>query len=78
MEFLQNYWTVLVSMIVLIVGGFYIPGLRNIWVIAFKVLLSETVLKRIFIAFAEKLVKSTKNPLDDIWLEEVKKKLLNK
>ena len=77
-EFLQTNWVIIISMITLIIGGFYIPGLRSIWGLAFKSLLSEAVLKRFFITIAEKLVKSTKNPLDDIWLAELKKNLLKK
>ena len=75
-DFIQTNWAIVISIIALVVGGFYIPGLRSIWVVALRTMLSEKVLIRVFLTIAEKLVKSTKNPLDDIWFEELKKKLL--
>jgi hypothetical protein len=36
-------------------------------------MISETVLKKIAIQIVEKLVKSTKNKLDDVWFAEFKK-----
>jgi hypothetical protein len=60
---------------ILVFGGFYIPGLRSLWTAALKTLLSEKVLARLFVSVAETLVKSTKNKLDDVWLEELKKSL---
>ena len=38
-------------------------------------MISEAVLKKIAIQMVEKLVKSTKNKLDDIWFAEFKKKV---
>jgi len=74
-EWFQTNWILIVVMLAIIIGGFYVPGLRGIWVIALKSLLNEAVLKSLFLAIAEKLVKSTKNTLDDVWFNEVKKKL---
>jgi len=54
---------------------FWIPGLRTIMVLALKTLVSEAVLKKIFLEIAQKLVDSTKTKVDDTWLEEIKKKL---
>jgi len=75
MEWLQTNWVAIVGTIILVIGGFYIPGLRKIWIIGFKTLLSEKVLTKLFLEIVDKIVKSTKNKLDDAWLEELKKKL---
>jgi len=42
-----------------------------------KTIISETVLKKIAIQFVEKLVKSSKNKLDDVWFAEFKKNVNN-
>lgn len=75
MDWIQMNWLLLVMVAILIFGGFYVPGLRSLWMIALKTLLTEKVLARLFVSIAEALVKSTKNKLDDIWLEEMKKSL---
>ena len=59
----------------IIIASFYIPGLRDIWKLVIQAALSEAVLKRLFLMIAEKLVASTKNKLDDIWLKELRKKM---
>ena len=59
----------------IIIASFYIPGLRDIWKLVIQAALSEAVLKRLFLMIAEKLVASTKNTLDDLWLKELKKKM---
>jgi len=59
----------------IIIASFYIPGLRDIWKLVIQAALSEAVLKRLFLMIAEKLVASTKNKLDDIWLKELKRKM---
>jgi hypothetical protein len=40
-------------------------------------MVSEKVLKKIAVQILEKLVKSSKNKLDDVWFEEFKKKVNN-
>jgi len=75
LDWVQTNWLLLVMVAILVFGGFYIPGLRSLWTAALKTLLSEKVLARLFVSVAETLVKSTKNKLDDVWLEELKKSL---
>jgi len=75
MGYLQDSWKTIVGMLVVVFGAFWIPGLRTLAILALKTLVSEAVLKKIFIALAEKLVASTKTNIDDIWLAELKKKL---
>jgi hypothetical protein len=53
----------------------YIPVVRGIVLMGLKTMISEAVLKKIAIQMVEKLVKSTKNKLDDIWFAEFKKKV---
>ncbi len=74
-DWIQTNWLIIVMFAILVFGGFYTPGLRNIWIAALKALLTENVMKRLFLSIAEKLVASTKNKLDDAWLEELKKTL---
>jgi hypothetical protein len=74
-QWLQQNWVIVVGTIIFGVGGFYIPWIRSFLMLIFKVFFSEKVLKVVFISFADAIVKSTKNKLDDIWLEQVKKEL---
>lgn len=75
LEIIKDYWEWLLGIVGLLVGGWHVPFIRVIYVAAIKAMMSEKVLKAVFINFAEKLVKSTKNPLDDIWFEQLKKEL---
>ncbi|MBO8183335.1 MAG: hypothetical protein H0Z28_11190 [Archaeoglobus sp.] len=71
-------WNLVLYILVIIafvIASFYIPGLRGIWKLVIQAALSEAVLKRLFLMIAEKLVASTKNKLDDIWLKELKRKM---
>ena len=72
---LQDSWKTIVGVIIVMFGAFWIPGLRTIMVFGLKTLVSEKVLKSIFIMLAEKLVASTATKIDDLWLRELKKKL---
>jgi hypothetical protein len=75
-EWLQANWLTILGTIILLVAGFYVPGVRGLWMTGLKTLLSEKVLTKLFLTVAEKIVKSTKNTLDDVWLEELKKKII--
>lgn len=75
MGYLQDSWKTMVGMLILVFGAFWVPGLRGLMMLAIKTLVSEKVLKSIFISIAEKLVASTKTKIDDIWLAELKKKI---
>lgn len=75
MGYLQDSWKTIVGMLIVVFGAFWIPGLRTLMVLALKTLVSEAVLKKIFIEIAERLVASTKTKVDDTWLAEIKKQL---
>ena len=72
-EWIQNIWTSVVGTVAVIGGGMYIPVVRGLVLTGLKTMISETVLKKIAIQIVEKLVKSTKNKLDDVWFAEFKK-----
>jgi hypothetical protein len=72
---MSEIWMYVAGGLVAVVGGWYVPFLRTIYVAGFKAMLSEAVLKKVFISVAEKLVKSSKNKLDDIWFAQMKKNL---
>ena len=72
-EWIQNNWTSVVGTVAVIRGGMYIPFVRGLVLTGLKTMISETVLKKIAIQIVEKLVKSTKNKLDDVWFAEFKK-----
>jgi hypothetical protein len=74
-EWIQDNWMSVVGTIAVIGGGMYIPVVRGIVLMGLKTMISEAVLKKIAIQMVEKLVKSTKNKLDDIWFAEFKKKV---
>jgi len=73
MEWIQSHWVSIVSTIAVIGGGLYIPFVRGLVLTGMKAMVSEAVLKKIAIQMIEKLVKSTKNKLDDVWFAEFKK-----
>ena len=74
-EWIQDNWMSVVGTVAVIGGGMYIPVVRGIVLMGLKPMISEAVLKKIAIQMVEKLVKSTKNKLDDIWFAEFKKKV---
>jgi len=75
LSWFQEYWLIVVGTAIFGVGAFYVPWIRSFLLMIMRVAFSEKVLKYVFISFAEALVKSTKNKLDDIWLAELKKAL---
>ena len=74
-EWIQDNWMSVVGTVAVIGGGMYIPVVRGIVLMGLKTMISEAVLKKIAIQMVKKLVKSTKNKLDDIWFAEFKKKV---
>ena len=74
-EWIQSNWTTIVGTIAVIGGGMYIPLVRGLVIMGLKTVISEAVVKKIAIQIIEKLVKSSKNKLDDVWFEEFKKKV---
>lgn len=73
--YLQDSWKTIMGVLLLVFGGFWVPGLRTVMLLALKTLVSEKVLKAIFLSIAKKLVDSTKTDIDNIWLDELKKKI---
>lgn len=64
----------------LVIAGFFIsffvPGLRNIWLIMFRVLTTKRALIQAVLYFGGKAVEHTETKLDDIWWTDVKKALI--
>lgn len=75
LQWLQENWVLISGTIIFGVGGFYIPWIRSFLLMVIKVAFSEKILKYVFISFADTLVRSTKNKLDDLWLAALKKEL---
>ena len=73
MEWIQSHWVSVVGVLAVVGGGLYIPFVRGLVITGLKTIISEAVLKKIAIQFVEKLVKSSKNKLDDIWFAQFKK-----
>ena len=73
MEWIQSHWVGIVGTLAVIGGGMYIPFVRGLVVTGLKTVVSEAVLKKVAIQVVEKLVKSSKNKLDDIWFAQFKK-----
>ena len=74
-EWIQSNWMSIVGTVAVIGGGMYIPFVRGLVLTGFKTMISEKVVKKIAIQIVEKLVKSSKNKLDDVWFAEFKKKV---
>ena len=74
-DWIQSNWMSVVGTIAVIGGGMYIPFVRGIVLMGFKTMISEKVVKKIAVQMIEKLVKSSKNNLDDVWFAEFKKKM---
>ena len=73
MEWIQSHWVSIVGTLAVIGGGMYIPFVRGLVVTGLKTVVSEAVLKKVAIQIIGKLVKSSKNKLDDVWFAEFKK-----
>jgi hypothetical protein len=73
MEWIQSHWVSIVGTLAVIGGGVYIPFVRGLVITGLKTVVSETVLKKVAIQIIGKLVKSSKNKLDDVWFAEFKK-----
>ena len=74
-EWIQSNWATIVGTVAVIGGGMYIPYVRGLVLMGLKPMISEAVVKKIAIQIIEKLVKSSKNKLDDVWFAEFKKKV---
>ena len=74
-DWIQSNWMSVVGTVAVIGGGMYIPFVRGIVLMGFKTMISEKVVKKIAVQMIEKLVKSSKNKLDDVWFAEFKKKM---
>ena len=74
-DWIQSNWMSVVGTVAVIGGGMYIPFVRGIVLMGFKTMISEKVVKKIAVQIIEKLVKSSKNKLDDVWFAEFKKKM---
>jgi tetrahydromethanopterin S-methyltransferase subunit E len=74
-EWIQSNWATIVGTVAVIGGGMYIPLVRGLVIMGLKTVISEAVVKKIAIQIIEKLVKSSKNKLDDVWFAEFKKKV---
>ena len=73
MEWIQSHWVSIVGTLAVIGGGMYIPFVRGLVITGLKTVISEAVLKKVAIQIIGKLVKSSKNKLDDVWFSEFKK-----
>jgi len=71
--FIQEIWKTAVGTIMVLIAGFYIPGVRTLLILGIKVLFSEKIGKLIFFAIAQKLVDGTTTTVDNKWLEELRK-----
>lgn len=77
-EYLQGSWKAMAGVIALLIGSFWIPGVRGIMIIGVRVLVGPKMRKLIFIKIAEKWVDSTENDLDNDWLDGVKAEMKKK
>ena len=73
MEWIQNNWVSIAGAVAVVGGGLYIPFVRGFVITGLKTVVSEAVLKKVAIQIIGKLVKSSKNKLDDVWFSEFKK-----
>ena len=73
MEWIQNNWVSIAGAVAVVGGGLYIPFVRGLVITGLKTVVSEAVLKKVAIQVVGKLVKSSKNKLDDIWFAQFKK-----
>ena len=75
MSWIADYWMPIVGVGASLLGAAYVPFIRVFIFKGIKALLTEAFLKEMFLSLAEKYVKSTKNKLDDVWFNQLKKKL---
>ena len=77
MEWIQNNWVSIAGAVAVVGGGLYIPFVRGFVITGLKTVVSEAVLKKVAVQVVEKLVKSSKNKLDDIWFAQFKKNVID-
>ena len=77
MEWIQNNWVSIAGAVAVVGGGLYIPFVRGLVITGLKTVVSEAVLKKVAVQVVEKLVKSSKNKLDDIWFAQFKKNVID-
>lgn len=73
MEWIQGNWISIVGAVAAFGGGLYVPFIRGLVITGLKSLVTEVVLRKIAIQVVGKVVKSSKNKLDDIWFAQFKK-----
>ena len=73
MEWIQSHLVSIAGAVAVVGGGLYIPFVRGLVITGLKTVVSEAVLKKVAVQVVEKLVKSSKNKLDDIWFAQFKK-----
>jgi len=73
--FLDNWQYV--AGILMALAGLKVPVVQKLLFAGLKTLISERMMTVFVLALLEKLVKSTRTKLDDIWFEEFKKQFQN-
>jgi len=73
MQYLQESWKAILGTLIVLVGGFYLPGVRALLILGVKVAFTEKIGKLIFFAIAQKLVDGTKTNVDNEWLKALRK-----
>jgi hypothetical protein len=75
MSWILENWEVVLGTLGVFFGGLYVPGVRKLLIVGIRSIISEAVMAEFILQMTEKLVKSSKNKLDDIWLRELKSRL---
>lgn len=75
MSWILENWEVVLGTLGVFFGGLYVPGVRKLLIVGIRSIISEAVMAEFILQMTEKLVKSSKNKLDDIWLKELKSRL---
>ena len=76
-EFYAEYWEYVWG-VVAFLASYIFPTTRTLWLVIAKTLLTEKAFIRVFIWFGDRLVKSTKNTLDNTLWIPVRKALIEK
>lgn len=74
-EWVGQSWKLILGVLGVIAGGFYVPGVRTLLFIALKAAISGPVLKKLAVAAAWKYAKSTETEVDDEWVKEFERRI---
>ena len=77
-KFVMDVGPVVVSTLALLWGGFHVPVVRKLVMLAVKSILAPAVMDELFLALAKKLRDRFDSPVSEAWVHEIEKGIVAK